>query len=97
MKMNMSSTTHPQIYGQTKVTNRTLGNMIWGVCGVKLKQWDLAIGKSPFSLVYTYVSKHMIDIIKFPIAPGVSAPVGYMGEETLALKKLSRLSYVTGD
>ncbi|KAG7537105.1 Ribonuclease H-like superfamily [Arabidopsis suecica] len=43
--------------------------------------------KSPFSLVYTSVPKHVVDLVKLPKAPGVSASAETMAEEILAVKE----------
>ena len=62
-----STSYHPQTDGQTEVTNRSLGNMLWSYVGKNVKQWDLilpqiefaynrsmdrTVGKSPFEVVY---------------------------------------------
>ena len=65
--LKFSSTHHPQIDGQTKVVNRSLGNLLRCLVGDKPKGWDLILpqadfsynnsinrstGRSPFQIVY---------------------------------------------
>ena len=73
---------HPQTDGQTEVVNRSLGNMLRCLVGVKQGVWDLILsttefaynnsvnrstGKSPFQIVNGYSPRTPIDLV--PLTP----------------------------
>ena len=81
--LTLSSTSHPQMDGQTEFVNRTLASMIHSIAGDKPKMWDQALaqvefafnnmvnrstGRSPFSIVYTKATNSVINLIKLPKA-----------------------------
>ena len=45
-------------------------------------------GKSPFSLVYTYVPKHVVDFVRLPKAPGVSVAAEDMAQNIIYMKEV---------
>ena len=53
------------------------------------------IGKSSFSLVYTSVPKHVVDLVKLPKAHGVSASAEIMAEEILVVKEVVKTKLET--
>ncbi|KAE8702634.1 putative CCCH-type zinc finger family protein [Hibiscus syriacus] len=81
MQLNFSSAYHPQTGGQTEVVNRSLGNLLRCLEGMKPKQWDLALpqaefaynrsknrttGLSPFEIVYGQNPSGVLDLAPIP-------------------------------
>ncbi|KAM2196635.1 hypothetical protein ACFX1Q_000135 [Malus domestica] len=79
--------------------------MIRCVYGDKPKQWDLVLaqvefaynsrvhtttGKSPFSIVYTSIPRHVVDLIRLPRGPRVSIAAEHMAERVQAVKNECR-------
>ena len=48
-KLSFGSVQHPQTDGQTKVVNRSLGNILIILFFESTKQWDLALAQYEFS------------------------------------------------
>ncbi|GJU36899.1 RNA-directed DNA polymerase [Tanacetum coccineum] len=80
-KLQFSSSHHPQTDGQTKVVNRSLGNLLRSLIGDNAKQWDLILpqaefaynrsvnrttSKSPFEVVYGRNPITPLDLVLVP-------------------------------
>ena len=80
-QLNFSSAYHPQTDGQTKVVNRSLGNLLRCLAGEHVKSCDQklcqaefahnhavnqSIGFSPFTVVCSIVTRGLLDLIPLP-------------------------------
>ncbi|PKU83407.1 RNA-directed DNA polymerase [Dendrobium catenatum] len=80
-ELNLSSAYHPQTDGQTEVVNRTLGNMLRCLVQDHPKKWEEVLsqaefafnsmpnrstGHCPFSIVYTKMPNHVVDVAVLP-------------------------------
>ena len=87
--LKFSSAFYPQIDGQTEVVNRSLGDMLRCLVGVKQGVWDLILstfefaynnsvnrstGKSLFQIVNDYSPFTLIDLVPLPPHMRVSVP-----------------------
>ncbi|PKU88073.1 hypothetical protein MA16_Dca027665 [Dendrobium catenatum] len=86
--LKLSSAYHPQTDGQTEVTNRTLANMLRCLVQDHPKQWEEVLGQAefafnsmpnratgmcPFSIVYTKMPNHIVDVAVLPKCRSSSA------------------------
>ena len=86
-KLQFSSSHHPQSDGQTKVTNRSLGNLLRSLVGDNPKHWDLTLAqaelaynrstnrttcRSPFFILYGREPITQLDLAPIPITEHVS-------------------------
>ena len=100
--MKLSMTYYTQTDGQTEVVNRTLGNFFRSLCGNHLKQWDIILrqvefaynsavhsstGRSPFSIVYTKVPQHTLDLIKLPKGDCANITAKHMVKQMVDVQK----------
>ena len=80
-QLNFSSAYHPQTDGQTKVVNRSLGNLLRCLVGDHIKSWDQKLGQaefahnhavnrstgfSPFQVVYSVQPRGPLDLLTLP-------------------------------
>ncbi|PKU64118.1 hypothetical protein MA16_Dca008024 [Dendrobium catenatum] len=80
-ELKLSSAYHPQTDGQTEVVNRTLGNMLRCLVQDHPKKWEEKLsqaefafnsmpnrstGHCPFSIVYTKMPNHVVDVAILP-------------------------------
>lgn len=102
-ELKFSSTAHPQTDGKTKVVNKFLGNLIRCICGERKGQWDLALslaefsdnnskhrstGRSPFSIVYTKVPTHVVDLVKLPSRGNSKSALSFADNYTVLLQEI---------
>jgi len=93
--LNFSSTYHPQTDGQTKVVNRSLGNLLRSLAGRKPKKWDQVLaqaefafnssvnrttGKAPFQVVYGRMPRSVVDLADILKGERISADVEALAE-----------------
>ncbi|PKU61177.1 hypothetical protein MA16_Dca028665 [Dendrobium catenatum] len=86
--LKLSSAYHPQTDGQTEVVNRTLASMLRCLVQNHPKAWEEALGQAefafnsmpnrstgqcPFSIVYTKMPNHIVDLTILPKCKSVSA------------------------
>nr|GEU40388.1 RNA-directed DNA polymerase [Tanacetum cinerariifolium] len=81
-KITTNSTYHPRTDGQTKLVNRSLGNLLKCLVGDNIRKWDLVqpqaefaynrsssrtTSKSPFEVVYGCNPLRPLDLVPLPI------------------------------
>jgi hypothetical protein len=86
-KLQFNNAYHPQKDGQTKVVNRSLGNLLRSIDGENPKQWDLDLpqakfaynssvnrstGKYPFQVVYSRNPIGVLDLVQLPHGDRIS-------------------------
>lgn len=98
--LKYSSSSHPQTDGQTKVTSRTLGNLLRCLSGNQTCKWDIQLAqaefvynnmqnrstkKCPFEVVYTHSPRLTFDLNDVP------SNVDFSEEDELMIDRIQRL------
>lgn len=79
-KTSLSSAYHPQIDGQTEVTNRSLGNMLRCLVGDNLRSWDAMLCQAEFA--HNHANNRSLRFSYFRVVYGV-LPHGPLSLTTL--------------
>ena len=71
-KLSYSTTCHPQTYGQTEVTNRTLGTLLRALINLQSIAWDLLLPHVEFA--FNKVPNKTTSVSPFKIVYGLDPP-----------------------
>lgn len=87
--LDMNSAYHPQTDGQTKVTNRSLGNLLQSLVGDAIKTWDSKLSQAEFA--HNHSLNQSLGFCPFQVIYGVIPRV------SVALSNLSDRTRVHGE
>jgi hypothetical protein len=90
IKLLFSSSSHPQMNGQTKVVNRSLGNLLRALIKKNTKSWEECIPhaefaynraqhsltkRSPFEIIYGFNPPTALDLLPLPLHERVNMDI----------------------